>query len=155
MCVCVVSPLTQEMNRNIQVCDTAVHCRVQFSHHCCWSRIAPVSGMVTLCLGDNALVIHTHYSNGCWYKDLLTLWWGGSGVLGRRRVGASLLLNAACILRPLSSASAAAGPSPHPPPPSLSHSTLLLELWWWLGGRAFSNVCLLSVGVRSSLFNWH
>lgn len=35
--------------------------------------MAPVSRMVTLCLSDNALVIHTHYSNGCWYKDLLTL----------------------------------------------------------------------------------
>lgn len=37
-----------------------------------WSRIAPVSGMVALCLCDNALVIHTHYSNGRWYKGLLT-----------------------------------------------------------------------------------
>lgn len=51
-----------------------------------WSRIAPVSGMVTLCLCDNASVIHTHYSNGRLYKDLLT---------------ASLGLGAACILRPL------------------------------------------------------
>lgn len=51
--------------------------------------MAPVSGMVTLCLIDNALVIGTDYSNGCWYKDLLTSrgrvggvwwWWWGGGV---------------------------------------------------------------------------
>lgn len=55
--------------------------------------MAPVSGTVALCLCDNALVIHTHYSNGCWYKDLLTSG-GGTAALG---------LNAACILRPLPS----------------------------------------------------
>lgn len=80
--------------------------------------------MVTLCLGDNALVIHTHYSNGCWYKDLLTLgwwWWGWGGV-------ASRWLNAACILRPLSSPSAAARPLPSQLPSLIQP---LLEWWWW------------------------
>lgn len=61
-----------------------------------WSRIAPVSGMVALCPCDNALVIRTHYSNGCWYKDLLTLGVGGWG--GGVLVVAALGL---CILRPL------------------------------------------------------
>lgn len=41
-----------------------------------------MSGMVALCPCDNALVIRTHYSNGCWYKDLLTLGWGGGAVGG-------------------------------------------------------------------------
>lgn len=39
--------------------------------------------MVTLCLCDNALVIHTHYSNGCWYKDLLTGGGGGGNGIAR------------------------------------------------------------------------
>lgn len=44
---------------------------------CCWVRCpmmvvqqnGPVSGVVTLCLCDNAVVICTRYCNDCWYKE--------------------------------------------------------------------------------------
>lgn len=92
--------------------------------------------MVTLCLCDNALVIHTHYSNGCWYKDLLT--WGG----GQHR---------SCSARILCPLPSDCLPLQQPAPPlttPLSHSAPLEMV-----GRVFSTVCVcvcvLSVCVHS------
>lgn len=65
--------------------------------------------MVALCLCDNALVIHTHYSNGCRYKDLLTcvclcvVCVVCVVCVCICAVAASPWLKAACILHPLPS----------------------------------------------------
>lgn len=85
--------------------------------------------MVALCLSDNALVIHTHYSNGCWYKDLLTSDGGG----GQQRSGSTL----ACILRPLPSDCL---PLQQPAPP-LTTPLSLIQSPLAMVGVFFYNVC--------------
>lgn len=92
-----------------------------------WSRMALVSGMVALCLGDNALVIHTHYSNGCRYKELLTT--GGPAALG---------LNAASAPRPLPSD---CRPLQQAAPPLTTPLSLIQPLLRW-SGKSFFILCV-------------
>lgn len=68
--MCVFTSSNWDLGKDLWQCRCGL--LAQFSPSLLSSRIAPVSGMVTLCLCDNASLIHTHYSNGCWYKELLT-----------------------------------------------------------------------------------
>lgn len=84
-----------------------------------------MSRMVTLCPCDNALVIRAHYSNGCRYKDLLTLGrCGGEG--GGHHSGSTL--PAFCVRFPLPACLCSSPPLPGSPSPP-THIHPLLK-WW-------------------------